>query len=69
MTDNDQGNENSVDSRRFAAQKIYVKDISFEAPNSPAIFSTDGKPEISQHIGNMSNKLDDNIYEVQISIT
>ena len=31
---------------QFAIQRIYTKDISFETPNSPAIFKKEWKPEV-----------------------
>ena len=34
---------------QFAIQRIFVKDISFEAPNAPAIFRKEWKPEVQLH--------------------
>ena len=48
-------NQNSADATQasteqatpqFSIQRIYTKDISFETPNSPAIFQKDWKPEV-----------------------
>ena len=33
---------------QFTVEKIYVKDVSFEAPNAPAIFNEQGQPA-AQH--------------------
>lgn len=54
---------------QFALQRIYCKDISFETPNSPAIFQKEWKPEIKLDIDTRSAKLDDITYEVVLSIT
>ena len=55
--------------REFTLQRIYVKDISFETPNSPAIFTEEWKPESSLNLNSSVNKLDNDIDEVVLSIT
>jgi preprotein translocase subunit SecB len=35
------------DQRQFAIQRIYLKDVSFEAPNAPDIFRKEWQPENS----------------------
>lgn len=54
---------------QFAIQRIYTKDVSFETPNSPAVFQTDWKPEIKLDIDTRSNKLADNTFEVVLAVT
>lgn len=54
---------------QFAIQRIYTKDISFETPNSPAIFQKDWKPEIQLDLDTKSNKLAEDTYEVVLSVT
>lgn len=54
---------------QFALQRIYCKDISFETPNSPAIFQQEWKPEIKLDIDTRSTKLDDVNYEIVLAIT
>jgi len=54
---------------QFAIQRIYTKDISFETPNSPAIFQKDWKPEIQLDLDTKSNKLGDDTYEVVLAVT
>ncbi len=54
---------------QFALQRIYCKDISFETPNSPAIFQREWKPEIKLDIDTRSSKLDDVNFEVILAIT
>jgi preprotein translocase subunit SecB len=53
----------------FNIQRIYVRDISFEAPHAPSIFTEEWKPEVSMDIDTKSNKLSDDAYEVVLSIT
>ena len=53
----------------FNIQRVYVKDISFECPNSPEIFKKEWAPEVSMDIDTKSKKLDENVFEVTLSLT
>lgn len=53
----------------FNIQRVYVKDISFECPNSPTIFKQEWAPEVSMDIDTKSTKLEDGVYEVVLSLT
>lgn len=53
----------------FNIQRIYTKDISFETPNSPAIFQKEWKPEVKLDLDTRSNKLADDVYEVVLALT
>lgn len=55
--------------QKFEIQKIYVKDISFETPSSPKIFTEKWNPTTDVHIQTENNKLDEKIFEVCITIT
>lgn len=37
--------------RQFLVQRIYTKDLSFEAPNSPTVFAENWQPEINIGLG------------------
>ena len=54
---------------QFAIQRIYTKDVSFETPNSPAIFQKEWQPEIKLDLDTRSNKLAENTYEVILAVT
>ena len=56
--------------QQFSIQKIYLKDVSFESPNSPMVF-TDGdwKPEINVQINSGHAAVGKDLYEVVLSIT
>ena len=54
---------------QFGLQRIYVKDVSFEAPNTPQAFTKEWKPEIKLDLNSGARKLDDNHYEVFIKVT
>jgi preprotein translocase subunit SecB len=54
---------------QFSIKKIYVKDISFETPNSPQIFQIKWEPEMDVHLHSHSSKLDAGEYEVVLMVT
>ena len=53
----------------FEIQRIYVKDLSYEAPNTPHTFNEDWKPEVQLNLETKSNRIQDNIHEVVLSVT
>ncbi|MDG6897204.1 protein-export chaperone SecB [Actinobacillus delphinicola] len=50
-------------------QRIYVKDISFEAPNLPHIFKQEWKPQLSFDLNTEANQLEGDLYEVCLNIS
>ena len=54
---------------QFAIQRVYTKDVSFETPNSPAIFQKEWKPDIKLDLDTRSNKLAEDTYEVVLAVT
>ncbi|MCC5879522.1 MAG: protein-export chaperone SecB [Idiomarina sp.] len=54
---------------QFAIQRIFVKDVSFEAPNAPEIFRKDWKPELNVDMNVGNKKLDEGVYEVTLTLT
>lgn len=55
--------------KQFGIQKIYVKDMSFETPNSPGIFTQDWKPEINLELNTQGSKVTEGVHEVILSLT
>ncbi len=55
--------------REFAIQRIYVKDLSFETPESPAIFKEQWKPDMNLEMHTNSNELEEGVHEVVLSAT
>lgn len=54
----------------FSIQRIYVKDLSLETPNSPQIFLEPWEPEMHMDLGtDASLKLDEGIREVVLTVT
>ncbi|CAI8244055.1 MAG: Protein-export protein SecB [Glaciecola sp. HTCC2999] len=54
---------------QFNIQRIYTKDISFETPNSPAIFTKEWKPEVKLDLDTKTTVIEENLYEVVLSVT
>lgn len=50
-------------------QRIYTKDISFEAPNTPEIFQIKWNPKINVNLNSNYIKISKNIYEVILCVT
>ncbi len=67
----EQANQNAAaeGQPQFAIQRIYVKDISYEAPNTPANFQKEWKPEVNLDLDTRSNPLGNDMYEVVLSVT
>ena len=55
--------------QEFAIHNIYLKDSSFESPNSPQVFQTNPKPAIQLTLAVNHNKLQEGVYEVVLSVT
>jgi len=54
---------------QFSIQKIYIKDISFETPNSPDTFKMEWKPVVDMHITNEATPLGEDLFDVVLSVT
>ncbi|MFU8895029.1 MAG: protein-export chaperone SecB [Gammaproteobacteria bacterium] len=52
-----------------ALQRVYLKDSSFEAPNSPAIFQGEWRPNVALNLGVATNELGNDTYEVVLSLS
>ncbi|OOZ37172.1 protein-export chaperone SecB [Solemya velesiana gill symbiont] len=66
MTENAQPEQAAPE---FALQRIYIKDVSFETPNSPVIFNENWDPESNLNLNSDVKKVGDNLYEVVLSVT
>lgn len=53
----------------FNIEKIYVKDLSLEVPNSPQVFLQREAPQVDIEIQTREQKVDEGIYEVVITVT
>jgi len=53
----------------FQIEKIYVKDLSLEIPNAPAIFLEREAPQIDIQINSQSAPIEDGVYQTVLTIT
>ncbi len=65
----DQQNEAASNEQKFAIQRVYIKDLSFEAPMGVSAFNQAWKPQVNQEINTKNQKLNDSTYEVVLSLT
>jgi preprotein translocase subunit SecB len=54
---------------QFNVQKLYVKNVSFEAPNAPAIFQEQAMPQLQLNLNQKVARFDDDLYEVVLAVT
>ncbi len=55
--------------QNFEIQKLYIKDVSFESPQSPAIFQNNWSPDTNLQVGTQHTQLGDKVYEVVLNLT
>jgi len=54
----------------FSIQKLYVKDLSFECPDSPKAFRyTNWEPKIELNLNNANSVIEENLYEAVLTVT
>ncbi len=53
----------------FTIEKIYVKDVSFESPNSPNIFNENVQPDLQLNLNQKVQRLSDTAFEVVLGVT
>lgn len=76
MADNDPQQQNPAaqqsgdqSGQRFGVQRVYVKDVSFEAPDTPEVFRKQYSPQVNFSINNKSTKIEDGLFEVVLRLT
>lgn len=72
MPDNNESSQEQTSENNeahFSIEKIYLKDVSFESPVAPTVFTEDWKPEINMDLNSHGHVIENNVYEVELSIT
>jgi len=54
---------------QFGVIRIYLKDVSFETPNSPGIFTEEHRPDVNLQLNTSVDQLEDDLYEVVLNVT
>jgi protein-export chaperone SecB len=57
--------------QQFKIEKVYLKDASFESPGTPGLFigNQAWKPQMDLQLNSEGRKINDNVYEVVLTIT
>ena len=63
------GNSGTPQTRQFALRQLYVKDISFESPNTPSIFSAGAvEPDVKMNLQSANKQVGSDTWEVVLTI-
>ena len=54
---------------QFGIRKVYLKDLSFESPGVPAVFTEQIKPHVDLHFQNAAQPLGNGNHEVVLTVT
>lgn len=54
---------------QFALQKIYLKDMSFETPNSPEAFTRKWEPDVNIELNTSGKQIAEDVHEVVLGVT
>ena len=54
---------------QFSLQRIYVRDLSFEAPKSPAIFRQQWEPSVALDLNTRQKPLEGDFFEVVLTLS
>jgi len=63
------GAEQEAPQQQFNVQRIYLKDLSYEAPLGVEAFKQQWQPKVNQELNTKTNKIDDSNYEVVLTLT
>lgn len=74
MAENTNGASNGLNQpaqsqAQLSLQRLYVKDVSFEAPGAPQIFQQQGQPNVELNLSQRVTQLGNETYEVVLSVT
>ncbi|MCZ6487667.1 MAG: protein-export chaperone SecB [Gammaproteobacteria bacterium] len=62
--------EENAPQNHFSIQKLYVKDVSFESPDTPKAFNfSKWEPKIELNLNHTHSAIDDKIYEAVLTVT
>ena len=62
-------NKQPENEKQFSIQKIHLKDVSLEAPNSPSIFTEKWDPKVEINLSSNAQPMQNNLFEVSLTAT
>ena len=69
MSEDEQAAQNNGEEKIIQVLKVFLKDVSFETPNSPQIFKMDWKPKLTFEVNKQSTALENDLYEIVLTLT
>lgn len=69
MTEATGSTEGKQRTGQLAIQKVYLKDLSYEAPGTPGVFREEWKPAVEIELGNKASSLGNDMYETVLAVT
>ena len=71
IKDTSEAAKTDAPAQTFKIQRIYLKDVSYESPQSPKVFvgGVSWQPNVTLHLNTESSKLDNDMYEVILTVT
>jgi len=69
MAEQEQAKAQDENQPQFALQRIYLKDLSFESPNSPEVFRGQWSPQVKLDVNMAAKALEDDLYESALTVT
>ena len=53
----------------FSINRIYIKDLSFEAPNTPNVFKEEWQPQVDLNLDTTHQHIEGDLHEVTLKVT
>ncbi|MFT6387308.1 MAG: preprotein translocase subunit SecB [Cellvibrionaceae bacterium] len=69
MTDEKAAAAETANEQQFLIQRVYLKDLSFEAPMGAKAFVSKVQPSVDQELATETTKIDKDLYEVVLKLT
>ena len=63
------GADDAAQAAQFTIEKLYLKDVSFEAPNAPQVFNEQGQPQLNMNLNQKIGRVTENVFEVVLGVT
>jgi preprotein translocase subunit SecB len=63
------GADNQAAGPAFTVEKVYIKDVSFEAPGAPQVFNETGQPQLQMNLNQRVQRLNETAFEVVLGVT
>lgn len=61
--------DNASQERQFGIQKIYLRNVSFESPNTPELFLTEFQPQLNIDLNVETRALEEETFHVIVRVT